>query len=152
MTITTRTSSWLAAITIATVVFAHLSAHLAATATANGPQDVKVTVKYTGKGNIDNEHRLWIWLFDTPNIAPGAIPVAEMSLDKNGGVATFEGVAAAKVWIAVAYDERGGFAGMAPPPSGSPIALYMDAGMPAAVAPGEKGEATVTFDDSQRMP
>ena len=114
---------------------------------------VKVTVKYTGKGDVDDSHRLWVWLFDSPNIGAGSIPIAEMSLDKNGSTATFDAVGAAEVWIAVAYDVNGGFAGMAPPPSGSPVSTYgMAAGAPAPVTPGEKGAVTFGFTDAFKMP
>jgi hypothetical protein len=113
---------------------------------------VKVTVNYTGKGTVDGDHRIWIWLFDTPDIGPGAIPVSEQALDKNGATATFEGIAAGRVWIAIAYDEKGGFAGAAAPPSGSPVTLYTEKGGPSAVAPGAGAAVTVTFDDSVRMP
>lgn len=115
-------------------------------------ENVKVAVKYTGKGEVDASHKLWIWLFDTPDLGPGAIPIAEQSLDNNGTTAAFSDVTAKTVWIAVAYDEKGGFTGSAPPPSGSPVALYTEAGAPTGVTPGEKGEVTVTFDDSFRMP
>ena len=124
-----------------------------ATATPEAEQaGVKVTVKYTGKGTVDSGHRIWIWLFDTPDIGPGAMPIDEQSLDTNGATATFAGVAAGKVWIAIAYDERGGFGGAAPPPSGSPVTLYMEKGAPGIVTPGPDGSVTVTFDDSMRMP
>jgi hypothetical protein len=96
---------------------------------------------------------LWIWLFDTPEIGPGSIPIDERSLAKNGSRATFESVGARQVWIAVAYDEKGGFGGSAPPPSGAPIAIYSsEGGAPTAVVPGEKGAVTIVFDDSIRMP
>ena len=115
---------------------------------------VTVTVKYTGKGTVDANHKLWVWLFDNPNIGPGAIPIAEMSLDKNGTTAAFAEVAAKQVYVAVAYDENGGFAGQAPPPPGSPIAMYgvksADA-QPAPVTPGPKAAVTITFADTQRM-
>jgi hypothetical protein len=125
-----------------------------AAATASGAQEagVKVTVKYTGKGTVDPDHRIWVWLFDTPDIGPGAIPIDEQALDKNGATATFATVAAGKVWIAIAYDEKGGFAGAAPPPAGSPVTLYTEKGVPAFVTPGPDGSVTVTFDDSMRMP
>ena len=113
--------------------------------------DVKVTVKYTGKGTVDAGHRLWVWVFDAPQIGPGAIPIAEMSLDKNGDTAAFTNLSAGKVWIAIAFDVAGGFAGAAPPPVGSPVTLYMEKGMPAAVTPGTDTAVTVTFDDSQKM-
>ena len=113
---------------------------------------VKVTITYTGKGEVDASHRLWVWLFDTPDIGPGAIPIAEQSLEKNGTVATFSSVTAGKVWIAVAFDEKGGFAGSAPPPSGSPVSLYTEKGLPAPMKPGPDADVSVSFDDSQRMP
>ena len=114
--------------------------------------DVNVTVKYTGKGEVDGSHRLWVWLFDSPDIGPGAMPISEMSLTKNGDLAGFKAISAAKVWIAVAYDENGGFAGNAPPPLGSPVTIYgMETGAPTAVTPGENGAVAITFNDAIRM-
>ena len=114
---------------------------------------VTLTVKYTGKGDVDKSHQIWTWLFDTPNIGPGAMPIGEMSLDKNGGDVAFTNVTADKVWIAVAYDINGGFSGMAPPPSGSPVAIHSDSsGAPAEVTPGDKTRVSVTFNDTDRMP
>ena len=124
-----------------------------ARAAADTAGAVKVTVKYTGKGEVDGTHRLWVWVFDTPNIGAGSMPIGETSIESNGGVAVFDGIDAPQVWIAAAYDVHGGFAGMAPPPSGSPAATYgMAAGAPAPVTPGEKGTVTLAFDDSFKMP
>ena len=130
------------------------SSNVFARAATDAAGVVKVTIKYGGKGDVDDSHRLWVWLFDTPNIGPGAMPIAETSIDKNGGVATFDAVSAPQVWIAVAYDVHGGFAGMAPPPSGSPASTYGAAagGAPAAVTPGENGAVTLAFDDTFKMP
>ena len=51
------------------------------------------------------------------------------------------------------YDQNGNFAGQAPPPSGTPVAIHMAKdGVAIAVTPGEKSRVTFTFDDSQRMP
>ena len=153
MTTRTRSTLW----TVLALVTAATMAQAAGPSPAQTPQDasassVKVTVTYNGKGTVDGSHQLWIWLFATPDIGPGAIPIAEMSLDKNGATATFASVSADKVWIAVAFDEGGGFGGSAPPPSKSPVALHMDASGPVGVAPGPKAAVTITFDDSQRMP
>jgi hypothetical protein len=151
MTIHTRTSVWIAA-TLLACTAALPSASLAANAGA-AAESLKVTVKYTGKGEVDKDHRLWVWLFDSPDIGPGAIPVAELSLEENGGAVTFHGLGAQSVWIAVAYDEKGGFGGSAPPPSGSPVTLYgVESGAPAPVTPGAEAAVAITFDDSQRMP
>ena len=113
---------------------------------------VKVTVNYTGSGKVDGSHRVWVWLFDTPDIGPGAMPIGEISVVKNGEAAVFE-VSNDRVWVAVAYDERGVMLGNAPPAPGSPIGIYASStGAPEAVTPGAKGVIVLTFDDSQRMP
>jgi len=124
---------------------------------AAGPADsqdssVRVTLKYTGKGPVDETHLLWLWLFDTPDIGPGSMPIAALSVGKNGETATFESVSAGKVWIAAAYDVHGTMSGSAPPPSGTPVGVYASStGAPEGVKPGDK-PAILTFDDSQRMP
>lgn len=132
----------------------HLSTAVAASAGARvaaGP--VKVTIHYKGKGTVDGSHRLWVWLFATPDIGPNSMPIAELSVDKNGGTATFDGITSERVWIAVAFDEHGTMTGNAPPPSGSPVGLYVGSdGAPRSVVPGDSTAAVVTFDDSQRMP
>jgi hypothetical protein len=117
-----------------------------------GAGAVQVKVEYKGKGTVDGSHRVWVFLFDTPNIGSNAMPVAMDSVDKNGATATFD-VAGDRVWIAVAYDESGTMTGDGPPPTGSPIAIYGgNPAAPEAVAIGGKTPVTITFDDSQRMP
>jgi hypothetical protein len=113
---------------------------------------VKVTVDYKGKGTVDGSHRVWVWLFDTPEIGPNSMPIAETSVEKNGEVAVFE-VGNERVWIAVAYDERGVMTGNAPPAPGSPVGIFSSStGAPEAVIAGAKAVVVVTFDDSIRMP
>lgn len=115
---------------------------------------VNVTVKYAGKGTVDASHRIWVWLFDTPVIDAGSMPIGEMSIDKNGGVATFSNLTANPVYVAVAYDEKGGFAGQSAPPPGSPVGFYgvkSATDQPMPVVPGPKGAVTITFTDAQRM-
>jgi type 1 fimbria pilin len=114
---------------------------------------VKVTVHYKGKGTVDGSHKVFVWLFDTPNIGPGSMPIDQVVLDKNGADATFDAVAADKVWVAVAFDEQGAMTGEAQPPPGTPIGILMGAdGAPTPITPGPKGAAVLTFDDSIRMP
>ena len=91
---------------VLTIVVAALLANLAqpaaslnaaplATSVAAGT--VKVTVHYKGKGKVDASHKLWVWLFDTPNIGAGSMPIDQLALDKNDIEAVFEGVAGDKV-------------------------------------------------------
>jgi hypothetical protein len=141
------------AVLAALVVCAPFSAQAEQTKGA-ADTSVSVTIKYAGKGAVDAKHRLWVWLFDTPQIDAGSIPIAEMSIDKNGGTATFPNVAAKQVYVAIAYDEGGGFQGQAPPPPGSPVTFYgikAATDPPAPVTPGPKGKVNVTLTDAQRF-
>ena len=114
---------------------------------------VKVTVTYKGKGKVDTSHKLWVWLFDSPNIGAGSMPIGQVSLDANGTEAVFDNVAGDKVYIAVAFDEQGAMMGDAPPPTGTPIGILAGAdGAPSGVAPGGKAPVVLTFDDTIRMP
>ena len=131
----------------------HLTTAVAASAGARVTAGtVKVTVNYKGKGTVDAKHRVWVWLFASPDIGPGSMPIAELSIEANGIVATFDGIDAERVWIAAAYDESGSMSGNAPPPSGSPVGVFVSTeGAPKSVAPGESA-VVLTFDDSFRMP
>ena len=114
---------------------------------------VKVTVNYQGKGTVDASHKLWVYLFDNPNIGPGAMPIGIVSIDKNGGDAVFDNIAGDKAFIAVAFDENGTMTQDGPPASGSPVAILVGAdGAPGPVTPGAKSPAVLTFDDTIRMP
>jgi len=131
----------------------HLTTAVAASAGARVTAGtVKVTVNYKGKGTVDAKHRVWVWLFASPDIGPGSMPIAELSIEANGTVATFDGIDAERVWIAAAYDETGSMSGSAPPPSGSPVGVFGSTeGAPTSVVPGES-TVVLTFDDSFRMP
>lgn len=132
----------------------HVSTVLAAAAHARVVAGtVKVTLNYKGKGTVDPSHKVWVWLFATPDIGPNSMPIAQLSIDKNGDVAAFEGVVEEKVFVAAAFDLQGVMNGDGPPPQGSPIGILMGAdGMPRGVVPGDAGAITLTFDDSIRMP
>ena len=114
---------------------------------------VKVTVTYKGKGTVDSlaqavgvavrhaEHR--------SRLDADRAGLARQERHRRG----VRGVVGDKVYIAVAFDEQGAMMGDAPPPAGSPIGVLAGKdGAPSAVTPGDKGAATLTFDDSFRMP
>ena len=113
---------------------------------------VKVTIHYKGKGKVDAAHKLWVWVFDTPNIGPGTMPIDQVFLDKNDADAVFEGVATDKVYVAAAFDETGSMMGDAPPPTGTPIGILTANGAPSPVVSGAKEAVVLTFDDTMRMP
>jgi hypothetical protein len=140
-------------ILLAGLVPAAGSLNAAPIATSVTAGTVKVTVTYKGKGKVDTSHKLWVWLFDSPNIGAGSMPIGQLALDANGTDAVFENVAGDKVYVAVAFDEQGAMMGDAPPPPGTPIGVLAGAdGAPRGVTPGSNDAVALTFDDTQRMP
>jgi hypothetical protein len=114
--------------------------------------DVAVTVTYKGKGPVDQTHEIWVFLFDSAEIA-GARPIATEVLRKNGGTATFANVTQSPVYVRTVYDEKGDYDGFSgPPPSGTPIGQYSkDAKTIAPVTPGPGAKIKVVFTDAVRM-
>ena len=113
---------------------------------------LKVTVEYKGAGKVDKDHQIWIWVFDTPTIDGSSMPIAANSLSENGAAVTFASLPET-VYIAVAFDEKGGYDGTTgPPPSGTPVMIYGDAGVARAIKTGGDAAVQITFDDSVRMP
>jgi hypothetical protein len=116
-----------------------------------------ISVEYTGKGTVDTEHRLWIWVFDNPDSStwPDSTPLAVAMLTENGATYKFSGLPK-QVYFGAAYDEAGGYDGTAgPPPAGTPISVYgmAEGGMAKAVdTGGDDAAVKATFDDSFRMP
>jgi hypothetical protein len=116
-----------------------------------------ISVEYTGKGTVDTEHRLWIWVFDNPDSStwPDSTPLAVAMLTENGATYKFSGLPK-QVYFGAAYDEAGGYDGTAgPPPAGTPISVYgmAEGGMAKAVdTGGDDAVVKATFDDSFRMP
>lgn len=117
--------------------------------------ELGVTIEYKGTGTVDQDHRVWIWLFDTPNITADTMPLATGVVAENGKAYQFVGLPK-EVYIAAAYDEKGGYDGSSgPPPQGTPITIHGMATSGAATAVptgGVDAKVVVAFDDSMRMP
>jgi hypothetical protein len=114
-----------------------------------------LTIEYTGKGPVDADHRIWVWVFDTPSISASSMPLSIASLSQNGGTHTFYGLPS-EIYFAMAYDEKGGYDGaMGPPVQGTPIAIHgmtpAGTGSPVKTG-GDDAVLKTTFDDSVRMP
>lgn len=110
-----------------------------------------VTVEYTGKGKVDANHKLYVLLYNTKNIAMAA-PIGFQWTDKNGGKISFSDVQAPRVYLLAMYDRRGGYSASGPAPYDSPIGIYKDADdKPIAVYTGEGNPVRVVFDDSMHL-
>ncbi len=81
---------------------------------------LKVTVNYTGSGEVNVNNAVYLSVWDTPNMAGGAIPIGQQVVTENGDVASFENLTASSVYVAAVYDETGGWDGASAPPSEPP--------------------------------
>jgi hypothetical protein len=122
-----------------------------------GSGKLATSAEYTGKGTVDQDHHLWIWVFDNPDSSSWAntTPLAVGTVTENGASYNFAGLPK-EVYLAAAYDENGGYDGTTgPPPTGTPIVIYgmASGGAPAPVTTGgEDAAVKISFDDSFRMP
>jgi len=122
----------------------------ATTAASAARTDLPVTVTYKGKGTVDGAHKLFVWLFDNPDITSNSRPVSSLSTTKNGETLMFKNVTASPVYVFAVYDTTGNYDGVSgPPPAGVPSAPYRASakGAPAAVTPG--APIKFSFDDSE---
>ena len=149
-----RRRAVVAAVTVGLVLAAGLVRAQQAATAADGR--LKVQLEYKGKGTVDAGHQMWIWVFDTPNITAESNPIATGFLKENKTAYKFAGLPK-DVYIAVAYDEKGGYDGTSgPPPQGTPIAIRGGSGLgsPATsvATGGDDAKVEISFDDTIRMP
>jgi len=116
---------------------------------------LKVTVNYTGSGEVSATNAVYVTVWDTPDMQGGALPVGAQILTENGDTVSFENLSASPVYVSALYDEQGGWDVFSAAPSGSPAAAYVSAGgfaaAPIELADGENA-VELTFNDAFRMP
>jgi len=120
---------------------------------------LKVTISYEGKGKVDNDHGIHLFLFDSPDFVqnPGAVmPIGFQATNTNGGTVTFRATAE-NVYLVAIFDDKGGYTpSSGAPPSGTPVAVYKpgDPAMPTPIKleASKDVEIRFIFDDSMLMP
>ena len=121
------------------------------------PGPLLITVDYQGPGTVSQDHQLSVFVFDDPNMSADILPIWTGQLADNQKTLSAGSFDASTIWVAVTFDETGGYDPFAgPPPSGSPFALYSTdpTGMPTGVAlhDDQKTEIAIAFDGTLRMP
>ena len=81
---------------------------------------LKVTVNYTGSGEVSATNAIHLSVFDTHTIGQATVPIANVIATANGETVTVENVTASTVYLGAEYDEKGGWDGQGSSPSGSP--------------------------------
>jgi hypothetical protein len=123
----------------------------------SGGGAVQVKLNYAGSGRVDEKHKIWVFLFDSPDfVRGGAAPFASKDTASKDGAVTFTDVAKSTVYVGTVYDPTGRYDGQSgPPPSGSSMGIYKKTpGEPAPVTieGGKSVSVDVQFDDTVKMP
>ena len=118
---------------------------------------LKAKMNYTGAGTVDEKHKIFLFVFDSPDFMQGgSMPIVSGSTSAKDGTVTVSDLSVSPIYVAVAYDPKGEYDGQSgPPPSGSSMGLYAKTPgtpEPVKIEPGQTGEITVAFDDSAKMP
>ena len=126
-------------------------------APAQQGQNLQVQIHYTGSGTVDDNHKIYVALWDSPGFVEGSSgpPVAIQSTNSKNGSVTFTGVQKVPAYTSAAYDPTGKWdAQSGPPPTGSSLGMYSKAPPkpdPINITPGKVAKVTITFDDTQKV-
>jgi len=119
---------------------------------------LKVKLNYTGAGPVDEKHKIYLFLFDTPDFVKtpsDAMPIGGENATAKDATVTFTAVSASPVYLVAIYDPTGGYEGMSAPPSGSSLGMYSkEPGQPGPIAidASKPTKIDLAFDDSFKMP
>jgi hypothetical protein len=137
-------------------LFSFLSAGTKAAAVAKG-STLQVHVTYTGAGTVDDAHKLYVSLWDTPDFAKegatGTMPIALKFVTAKSAVAEFTDLDKNRVYVGMVFDPTRKWDAQSDPPSGTSLGLYStEPGVPAPVQldPGKITKISVTLDDSYK--
>jgi hypothetical protein len=116
-----------------------------------------VQVTYKGSGTVDQTHKVFVALWDTPDFVQDgsqAAPVALKSLTAKTGSVEFDNVQKNPAYVSMLYDSSGNWDAASAPPAGTSLGLYAtDDGAPSPITL-EAGKTTTIkaqFDDSFKM-
>ncbi|MGD0578014.1 MAG: hypothetical protein ABSC08_03710 [Bryobacteraceae bacterium] len=120
------------------------------------PRVLKVKLHYTGSGQVDSKHPIFLFLFDSPDFVQGNVmPIGAASASAKDETVIFSDVAQSPVYVVTAYDPQGNYDGQSgPPPTGSSMGMYFKTPgtpEPVKIEPGQSVQIELAFDDSVKM-
>jgi hypothetical protein len=142
------------------LLFSGMMAFAFAFAAAAQTESSKLTaqISYTGSGTVDDSHKVYVVLWDTPDFmkddASGIMPIDVKAITSKSAAAQFDDVKKNPVYVSMVYDPSGKWEATSAPPAGSSLGLYQrDPGSPAPIRlqPGKTNQISATFDDSYKM-
>jgi hypothetical protein len=116
-----------------------------------------VKLNYKGAGTVDERHRIFVFVFDSPDfIQGGAFPIAAEAAIAKDGTVSFPSLSTSPVYVATAFDPSGAYDGQSgPPPSGTSMGLYSKTPgkpEPIEIEAGKTVSIDLPFDDTAKMP
>jgi hypothetical protein len=126
------------------------------TAFAQEGKNLQVQVRYTGSGTVDDNHKIYVALWDSPTFPDGSggPPIAVQGTNSKNGTVTFTDVQKVPAYVSVAYDPTGKWDAQSSPPPGSSLGMYSKAPPkpdPINITAGKPAKVTITFDDTQKV-
>jgi hypothetical protein len=134
---------------------------------------LKVKLNYRGAGIVDENHKIYVLLFDTnpftasslvdatsETAPPAAVSgvshiLRRFSASRKDGTITFDYLRSSAVYAAAFLDRNGSYDGHSDPASGAPMGLYRKAPdkiEPIRLRTGKSVRIVLAFDDSTKTP
>ncbi|HMD71789.1 MAG TPA: hypothetical protein VKF41_10625 [Bryobacteraceae bacterium] len=118
---------------------------------------LKAKLDYTGAGTVDEKHKIFLFVFDSPSFMQGgSMPIGFGAATAKDGTVTVSNLSVSPVYVVAAFDASGKYDGISgPPPSGAAMGMYSKTPgtpEPVKIDPGKTAEITMAFDDSFKMP
>lgn len=116
---------------------------------------IRVALDYTGSGAVDENHKIYVALWDSPNFTQGGVtPIAVQSATSKTGNVTFSNVKTNPAYVSCAFDPTGKWDAQSGPPAGSSLGMYSKTpGKPEPIdtSGGKTSSASISFDDSIKV-
>lgn len=116
---------------------------------------LEVQAKYTGSGPVDEKHKIYVALWDSPDFVNGAaMPLMMKSSSSKDGLVVFNDLRTSPAYVSSVYDASGEWDAQSAPPEGSSLGLYAKTpGKPEPIdlTPGKTKTIQLSFDDSVKM-
>ncbi len=118
---------------------------------------LEVRVNYSGSGTVDEKHKIYVAVWDSPAFVEASSPVTPLEarpVSSKDGTVVFTGISKSPVYVSAAYDPSGQWEAQSTPPAGSSLGLYHNSEgkpEPVPIEPGKKASIELSFDDSVKV-
>jgi len=161
------------AVVLASILFCAFAVTQVGVCASTTHSTLKVKLNYTGAGVVDENHRIYVLLFDANPFAASSLVdstsetapptttagvshiLRRFSASRRDRIITFDYLRSPAVYVAAFVDRNGSYDGHSDPASGAPMGMYRKA--PDKIEPirlrnGKSVKVVLAFDDSTKTP